>query len=61
MSEREKQITQRDIRRRQLHNITLITNKIHTLCTQQTKAFPLKYDIKPAWSDDPNWQEHIDL
>ena len=47
-------ITQCDIRHGQLHNITLITNKIHTLCTQQTKAFPWKYDIKLYWSDDPN-------
>ena len=44
-----------------LHNITLITKTIHTQCTQQTKAFPCKYDIKPGWIYDPNWREHINL
>ena len=57
----KKIITQCDIRRRQLHNINLITNKIYTLCTQQKTAFPCKCKLKPDLSDDPNWYEHIDL
>ena len=40
---------QRDIERRQLHNITHLENTF-THC-----------HINPNWSEDPNWHEHVDL